>query len=159
MADATTAEPMITLPPPITDHAAHSAALLAHAQEMIDQGDRLQASEKIWGAVAHKLKRHRKKARLVVAETRGVQRARGVLASRNPQPGTGDAVPQRRLPPRELLRRPVRAVAVGGRARRRQEVDRALGRCGRRRPRNRRFAVRRSAPHPKTRAPLAFPRL
>lgn len=56
MADATTAEPMITLPPPITDHAAHSAALLAHAQEMIDKGDRLQASEKIWGAVAHKLK-------------------------------------------------------------------------------------------------------
>ena len=56
MADATTAEPTITLPPPITDHAAHSAALLAHAQEMIDKGDRLQASEKIWGAVAHKLK-------------------------------------------------------------------------------------------------------
>ena len=56
MADATTAEPTITLPPPITDHAAHSAALLAHAQEMIEKGDRLQASEKIWGAVAHKLK-------------------------------------------------------------------------------------------------------
>ena len=56
MADATTAEPTITLPPPITDHAAHSTTLLAHAQEMIDKGDRLQASEKIWGAVAHKLK-------------------------------------------------------------------------------------------------------
>ena len=29
--------------------------LLAHAQERIDAGDRVQASEKIWGAVAHKL--------------------------------------------------------------------------------------------------------
>ena len=37
-------------------HDEHSAALLAHAQEMIDKGDRLQASEKIWGAVAHKVK-------------------------------------------------------------------------------------------------------
>ena len=46
---------MITSPPPSADHAAHSAALLAHAQEMIDQGDRLQASEKIWGAVTRKL--------------------------------------------------------------------------------------------------------
>ena len=34
----------------------HSASLLAHAQEMLDKGDRLQASEKIWGAVAHKVK-------------------------------------------------------------------------------------------------------
>ncbi len=46
---------MITPPPPSADHAVRSAALLAHAQEMIDKGDRLQASEKIWGAVAHKL--------------------------------------------------------------------------------------------------------
>ena len=46
----------ITLAPPRTSHDEHSAALLAHAQEMIDQGDRLQASEKIWGAVAHKVK-------------------------------------------------------------------------------------------------------
>ena len=83
MADATTAEPMITLPPPIADHAAHSAALLVHAQEMIDKGDRLQASEKIWGAVAHKLKEIRPEARLVVAEARGVQRAYRVLAPRN----------------------------------------------------------------------------
>ena len=30
--------------------------MLAHAQEMIDKGDRLQASEKIWGAVAHAVK-------------------------------------------------------------------------------------------------------
>ena len=27
-----------------------------HAADMIEQGDRLQASEKIWGAVAHRLK-------------------------------------------------------------------------------------------------------
>ena len=42
--------------PPRASHADHSARLLAHAQEMIDKGDRLQASEKIWGAVAHKMK-------------------------------------------------------------------------------------------------------
>ena len=46
----------ITLAPPKTSHDEHSAALLAHAQEMTDKGDRLQASEKIWGAVAHKVK-------------------------------------------------------------------------------------------------------
>ena len=46
----------IALAPPRTSHDEHSAALLAHAQEMIDKGDRLQASEKIWGAVAHKVK-------------------------------------------------------------------------------------------------------
>ena len=49
-------EPAREAPPPSADHAEHSAALLAHAQEMIDKGDRLQASEKIWGAVAHKVK-------------------------------------------------------------------------------------------------------
>ena len=42
--------------PPRTSHDEHSESLLAHAQEMIDKGDRLQASEKIWGAVAHKVK-------------------------------------------------------------------------------------------------------
>ena len=41
---------------PITPHAKHAEDLLTHAQEMIDKGDRLQASEKIWGAVAHKIK-------------------------------------------------------------------------------------------------------
>ena len=46
----------IALAPPRTSHDEHSATLLAHAQEMIDKGDRLQASEKIWGAVAHKVK-------------------------------------------------------------------------------------------------------
>jgi len=47
---------MITLPPPSADHDEHSAALLARAQEMIDKGDLVQASEKIWGAVERKLK-------------------------------------------------------------------------------------------------------
>ena len=48
---------MVSLSPtPIESHAAHSESLLAHAQEMIDAGDRLQASEKIWGAVAHAVK-------------------------------------------------------------------------------------------------------
>ena len=46
----------LDIAPPRAPHADHSARLLAHAQEMIDKGDRLQASEKIWGAVAHKMK-------------------------------------------------------------------------------------------------------
>ncbi len=41
---------------PLESHRSHSARFLAHADEMIRAGDRLQASEKIWGAVAHALK-------------------------------------------------------------------------------------------------------
>ena len=41
--------------PPIEDHAVHSARMLEHAAEMIERGERLQASEKMWGAVAHRL--------------------------------------------------------------------------------------------------------
>ena len=41
---------------PIESHAVHSGRMLEHAAEMIAQGDRLQASEKIWGAAAHRLK-------------------------------------------------------------------------------------------------------
>ena len=37
----------------IESHDIHSEALLAHAPVMLAQGDRLQASEKIWGAVSH----------------------------------------------------------------------------------------------------------
>ena len=42
--------------PPIESHDVHYRRLLEHAAEMIAQGDRLQASEKLWGAVAHRLK-------------------------------------------------------------------------------------------------------
>ena len=41
---------------PIESHAVHSRRMLDHAAKMIRQGDRLQASEKIWGAAAHRLK-------------------------------------------------------------------------------------------------------
>ena len=41
---------------PIESHAVHSRRMLDHAAEMLTQGDRLQASEKIWGAAAHRLK-------------------------------------------------------------------------------------------------------
>ena len=41
---------------PIESHAVHSARMLEHAAEMIAQGDRVQASEKIWGAAAHRVK-------------------------------------------------------------------------------------------------------
>ena len=42
--------------PEIESHAIHRDRLLAHAEEMLREGDRLQASEKIWGAVSHALK-------------------------------------------------------------------------------------------------------
>ena len=51
-------------PKPIEDHAVHSDRLIRHAWEQLEQGDRLQASEKAWGAVAHALKRHRRAAGL-----------------------------------------------------------------------------------------------
>ncbi len=41
---------------PIESHEVHSERLLNHAREMLAKGDRLQASEKIWGAVAHAIK-------------------------------------------------------------------------------------------------------
>ena len=46
----------MTTTEPIESHAVHSRRMLEHAAEMIEQGDRLQASEKIWGAAAHRLK-------------------------------------------------------------------------------------------------------
>ena len=48
---------------PIESHAAHSERLIAQAEEELAKGDRLQASEKAWGAVAHRLK--------VIADHRG----------------------------------------------------------------------------------------
>lgn len=41
---------------PIESHDVHSRRLLEHAVEMIALGDRLQASEKLWGAAAHRIK-------------------------------------------------------------------------------------------------------
>lgn len=41
---------------PIESHETHSHRLMRHAYEELDKGDRLQASEKAWGAVAHRLK-------------------------------------------------------------------------------------------------------
>ena len=43
-------------PKPLEDHAVHSERLIRHAWEQLEQGDRLQASEKAWGAAAHALK-------------------------------------------------------------------------------------------------------
>lgn len=49
-----------TLPPPGAqrprDHRAIALRFLDHAQQELDKGNRLQASEKAWGAVAHQLK-------------------------------------------------------------------------------------------------------
>ncbi len=53
----------MTLPPPIETHEVHSQRLMLHARRELEAGDRLQASEKAWGAVAHRLK--------VVAAERG----------------------------------------------------------------------------------------
>ena len=41
---------------PIETRAVHSQRLLNHAAEMLAQGDRIQASEKFWGAAAHQVK-------------------------------------------------------------------------------------------------------
>ena len=48
---------------PLEPHTVHSQRLIEHAEEELAKGDRLQASEKAWGAVAHQLK--------VVADYRG----------------------------------------------------------------------------------------
>ena len=48
---------------PIESHTVHRDALLDHAEKMIEAGDRLQASEKMWGAAAHGIK--------VIAKARG----------------------------------------------------------------------------------------
>ena len=48
---------------PIESHDVHSEHLIRHAEEKLAEGDRLQASEKAWGAVAHRLK--------VIAQRRG----------------------------------------------------------------------------------------
>ncbi|MYE53706.1 MAG: hypothetical protein F4X34_00725 [Chloroflexi bacterium] len=50
---------------PLESHDVHSRRLIQHAEEMLESGDRLQVSEKAWGAVAHRLK--------VVAESRGLK--------------------------------------------------------------------------------------
>ena len=48
---------MVSLSPtPIESHAIHRDRMLGHAEKMLEAGDRLQASEKIWGAVAHAVK-------------------------------------------------------------------------------------------------------
>ena len=51
---------MQELPPPgsndMESHAAMSRRFIAHARDELDRGDRLQASEKLWGACAHALK-------------------------------------------------------------------------------------------------------
>lgn len=54
---------MVIAEKPITAHSLHRDRLFSHSKEMIESGDRLQACEKIWGAVAHALK--------VVADRRG----------------------------------------------------------------------------------------
>ena len=55
-----TTTPMST---PIESHDIHSERLMEHAERQLAVGDRLQASEKAWGAVAHRLK--------VIADQRG----------------------------------------------------------------------------------------
>ena len=41
---------------PIESHGSHSERLMEHAVEQLELDDRLQASEKAWGATAHRLK-------------------------------------------------------------------------------------------------------
>ena len=46
----------MTTTQPIERHTDHSREMLAHAGEMLAQGDSLQASKQIWGAAAKRLK-------------------------------------------------------------------------------------------------------
>ncbi len=46
----------MTTAAPIEAHDVHSRRLIAHSEIELAKGDRLQASEKAWGAVAHRLK-------------------------------------------------------------------------------------------------------
>ena len=55
---------------PIEAHAVHSRRLLEHAAEMIAQGDRIQASEKIWGRRRPSTQRNRSGARLAQRQPR-----------------------------------------------------------------------------------------
>ena len=61
---------------PIEPHWTHSERLMQHAFEELANGDRIQASEKAWGAMAHTLK--------AIADERGLtygqhNQARGIL--------------------------------------------------------------------------------
>ena len=47
---------MTTQAAPIETHETHSDRLMRHAYRELDRGDRLQASEKAWGAVEYALK-------------------------------------------------------------------------------------------------------
>lgn len=42
--------------PPRTPHSVHAYQLMDHAEAMLEEGDRLQASEKAWGAYIHQIK-------------------------------------------------------------------------------------------------------
>ena len=46
----------MTTKAPIESHAVHRDRMLEHAEQMLAARDRLQASEKMWGAVAHAIK-------------------------------------------------------------------------------------------------------
>ena len=50
---------------PIEPYTTHSRRLMEHAEEQLAKGDKLQASEKAWGAVAHQIK--------AIADRRGWQ--------------------------------------------------------------------------------------
>lgn len=42
--------------PPFEPHSVHADRLLQHAYDMLEKGDRLQATEKAWGAYTHQMK-------------------------------------------------------------------------------------------------------
>ena len=68
---------MVTAENPQEPHSVHSARLLDHAGAALADGDRLQASEKIWGAVSHALREVASKRRWPIsvnADARDVAR-------------------------------------------------------------------------------------
>ena len=87
-----------------SDRTLHSARLMRHAWQQLGKGDRLQASEKAWGAVAHRLK--------VVANARGWKydthrdvydiKDRVAAETDDPHLGAGPVLDRERTPPKLL---------------------------------------------------------
>ena len=48
--------PIAPKPKPLEPHEPHSRRLMEHANQQLAKGDQVQASEKVWGAIAHQIK-------------------------------------------------------------------------------------------------------
>ena len=75
---------MTTTAEPIEPHHVHSDRLMQHAFEQLAKGDRLQASEKAWGAMAHTLKQIAAERSLKYEEHRNARQIMLAVARNSP---------------------------------------------------------------------------